>query len=52
MEDKIDRTLCPQLLKRHAYTMVNDKHLCLRSKGLCFYMLLKPEGWEVSRPSE
>lgn len=48
MQDRVDRTPHPQLLNRHAYSMVNDPHLSFRAKGLWFYMLLKPDGWDFA----
>ena len=41
-----DNIPAPQMLNRHAYTMVNDKHLSFRAKGLWFYMQMKPDGWD------
>lgn len=46
--DAVNRKLCPQLLNRHAFSMVNDKHLSFRAKGIWLYMLMKPAGWDFS----
>lgn len=48
MKDKIDRTPHPQLLNRHAYSMVNDPHLSLKAKGLWLYMHMKPDDWDFA----